>query len=65
MTTTVLHGDFDGFYRAHFGDTVAMVYTFTADLPEAQDIAQEAFARAWQRWRTVRSMRTRSPGCAA
>ena len=35
-------GDFDGFYRAHFGDTVAMVYTFTANLPEAQDIAQEA-----------------------
>src|SRR5262245_46149805 len=45
--------DFDGFYVANFGDTVAMVYSFTADLPEAQDIAQEAFARAWQRWHSV------------
>lgn len=56
-TLTALHGetagDFEGFYQAHFGDTVAMVYTFTADLPEAQDIAQEAFARAWQRWKQV------------
>ncbi|HCT76784.1 MAG TPA: hypothetical protein DGG94_03355 [Micromonosporaceae bacterium] len=45
--------DFDGFYQAHFGDTVAMTYGFTADLAESQDIAQEAFARAWQRWKVV------------
>jgi RNA polymerase sigma-70 factor (sigma-E family) len=45
--------DFDGFYQAHFGDTVAMTYGFTADLAEAQDIAQEAFSRAWQRWAAV------------
>jgi DNA-directed RNA polymerase specialized sigma24 family protein len=50
--------DFDGFYAAHFRDTVAMAYTLTADIGEAQDIAQdiaqEAFCQAWQRWRHVR-----------
>lgn len=45
--------DFDGFYQAHFGDTVAMTFSYTADLAEAQDIAQEAFSRAWQRWAAV------------
>jgi len=45
-----LVADFDGFYQAHFGPTVAMAYGLTADLPAAQDIAQEAFCRAWQRW---------------
>lgn len=58
MTTAVIKPDdatseFEDFYTAHFGDTVAMTYGFTADLGEAQDIAQEAFARAWQRWRDL------------
>ena len=42
--------DFDGFYLAHFGETVTLSYAYTADLAEAHDIAQEAFSRAWQRW---------------
>jgi len=54
MTSSVIE-DFDSFYRAHFGDTVAMTYGFTADLPEAQEIAQEAFCRAWSRWRQLSS----------
>ena len=45
-----MSSDFDGFYHAHYGNTVAMVYGFTGELAEAQDIAQEAFCRAWQRW---------------
>ncbi len=49
MTAT----DFDGFYQAHYGETVAMAYGFTADLAESQDIAQEAFSRAWQRWKVI------------
>jgi RNA polymerase sigma-70 factor (sigma-E family) len=53
MTTTALPADFEGFYRAHFHETVAMVYTYTTSRAEAQDIAQEAFARAWQRWPRV------------
>lgn len=45
--------EFDAFYQAHFGDVVAMAYALTGDLPEAQDLAQEAFCRAWQRWRRI------------
>jgi RNA polymerase sigma-70 factor (sigma-E family) len=51
MTTTAI--DFDGFYLAHYGETVAMAYGYTADLTESQDIAQEAFSRAWQRWKVI------------
>jgi RNA polymerase sigma-70 factor (ECF subfamily) len=42
--------DFDQLYEAHFGDVVAMAYGLTGDLAEAQDLSQEAFCRAWQRW---------------
>jgi RNA polymerase sigma-70 factor (ECF subfamily) len=45
--------DFDGLYQASFGDVVAMVYALTGDLADAQDLAQEAFCRAWQRWERI------------
>jgi RNA polymerase sigma-70 factor, ECF subfamily len=45
--------DFDEFYSARYGNVVAMAYALTADLAEAQDLAQEAFCRAWQRWGTI------------
>jgi RNA polymerase sigma-70 factor (ECF subfamily) len=45
--------DFDQLYQAQYGNVVAMAYALTGDLAEAQDLAQEAFCRAWQRWRTV------------
>ncbi|GIH02200.1 hypothetical protein Rhe02_02670 [Rhizocola hellebori] len=51
--TTLAADDFDGFYHAYFGDTVVATYGHTADLAEAQDITQEAFLRAWLRWRSV------------
>jgi RNA polymerase sigma-70 factor (ECF subfamily) len=41
---------FDELYQAHYADLVAMLHAFTGDLGEAQDLAQEAFCRAWQRW---------------
>lgn len=55
MTTTALTpaDEFEGFYHAHFTGTVLLVYSFTADMAAAQDVAQEAFARAWQRWHQV------------
>lgn len=59
MTSGVVPGiasaaaDFDSFYQAHFRNTVRMTYGLTADLPEAHDIAQEAFCRAWSRWREL------------
>ena len=45
--------DFDALYQARYGDVVAMAYALTGDLAEAQDLAQEAFCRAWQRWSTL------------
>jgi RNA polymerase sigma-70 factor (ECF subfamily) len=45
--------DFDALYNARYGDVVAMVHALTGDIAEAQDLAQEAFCRAWQRWKAV------------
>ena len=41
------------FYAAAFGPLVAQLFAVTGDLGEAQDAAQEAFIRAWQRWSRV------------
>jgi len=46
-------GDFDAFYRANYRDILALAYTSTGNLTEAQDLAQEAFCRVWQRWRQL------------
>jgi RNA polymerase sigma-70 factor, ECF subfamily len=45
--------DFDAFYLASFADMLAVGYAHTGDLAEAQDVCQEAFTRAWQRWNAV------------
>jgi RNA polymerase sigma-70 factor (ECF subfamily) len=45
--------DFDALYNSRYGDVVAMVHALTGDLAEAQDLAQEAFCRAWQRWKAI------------
>jgi RNA polymerase sigma-70 factor, ECF subfamily len=45
--------DFDELHEARFGDVVAMAYALTGDLAESQDLAQEAFCRAWQRWSRI------------
>ena len=44
---------YDDFYRATRGRVVAFLWALTGDLPDAQDAAQEAYARAWQRWSTI------------
>jgi RNA polymerase sigma-70 factor (sigma-E family) len=44
---------FDAFYVAAAMRVVRHSYALTGNLADAQDIAQEAFARAWQRWATV------------
>lgn len=46
-------GDFNAFYEASYGQLVAHLYALTGDLGEAQDAAQEAFIRAWDRWHQV------------
>ena len=45
--------DFDALYQARYGDVVAMLHAYVGNLTEAQDLAQEAFCRAWQRWGKV------------
>ncbi|WP_412541471.1 SigE family RNA polymerase sigma factor [Longispora sp. K20-0274] len=45
--------DFHALYAAHYSELVAMLYALCGDLGDAQDMAQESFARAWQRWSAV------------
>jgi RNA polymerase sigma-70 factor (ECF subfamily) len=47
------HG-FDEFYRSTAMDLLQFAYAVTGDHAEAQDLVQEAYARAWRRWHTVR-----------
>lgn len=45
--------DFDSFYIATVRRVVLYLYAACGDLAEAQDIVQEAYARAWQHWGRV------------
>jgi RNA polymerase sigma-70 factor, ECF subfamily len=45
--------DFEDFYAANYGKITALVAAVTGDWHEADDIAQEAFARALARWPRV------------
>jgi RNA polymerase sigma-70 factor, ECF subfamily len=47
--------DFDDFYGAVAKRIVRHAYALTGNISDAQDITQEAFARAWQRWDSVRA----------
>ncbi len=55
MTLETRVADFDQFYGATARRVVRHAYALTGNLADAQDIAQEAFARAWQRWDSVRA----------
>jgi RNA polymerase sigma-70 factor (ECF subfamily) len=44
---------FDEVYAGHFGDLTVQLYAYFGDRQEAQDIVQEAFCRAYSRWKTV------------
>jgi RNA polymerase sigma-70 factor (ECF subfamily) len=44
---------FDEFYRVTCHRMLRYGYALTGDLAEAQDIVQEAYVRAWQRWRRL------------
>ncbi len=41
---------FAAFYDATWGRTVACAYAITGELGAAEEIAQEAYTRAWSRW---------------
>lgn len=44
---------FDEFYRATSPRMLRYGHALTGDLVEAQDLVQEAYVRAWQRWRRL------------
>jgi RNA polymerase sigma-70 factor, ECF subfamily len=44
---------FDEFYRATSVRALRYGYAVVGDLSEAQDLVQEAYARAWRHWATV------------
>ncbi len=46
-------GSFDEFYRVTQHRVGTFLYALCGDLGEAQDAAQEAYARAWQRLSTI------------
>lgn len=46
-------GEFGEFYATTAPRVVAQIYAMIGDLPEAEDAVQEAYARAWSRWRRV------------
>jgi RNA polymerase sigma-70 factor (ECF subfamily) len=48
--------DFDAFYVATSRSLLPQLYGLTGDWAEAQDCLQEAYARAWQRWPSVREL---------
>ncbi|HEY2948057.1 MAG TPA: SigE family RNA polymerase sigma factor [Micromonosporaceae bacterium] len=45
--------EFDAFYQASFAALLTVAYAHTGDPAEAQDLCQEAYCRAWQRWSAV------------
>jgi RNA polymerase sigma-70 factor (sigma-E family) len=49
-------GDFEELYREAFADLFRTVYLIVGERQEALDLTQETFARAFERWRSVRSL---------
>ncbi|HEU5127002.1 MAG TPA: SigE family RNA polymerase sigma factor [Glycomyces sp.] len=47
--------EFTDLYENHFSELAAQVCAYLGDATESQDLVQEAFLRAWQRWDKVGS----------
>jgi RNA polymerase sigma-70 factor, ECF subfamily len=48
---------FDAFYTGSVRRVTSQLYAMLGSRPEAEDCVQEAYARAWQRWRTISGYR--------
>jgi RNA polymerase sigma factor (sigma-70 family) len=48
--------DFEGFFQAEYGRLFQALFLLTGDRHEADDLAQEALMRAFERWDRVGSM---------
>ncbi|WP_290856334.1 SigE family RNA polymerase sigma factor [Hamadaea sp.] len=46
--------DFDELYAASFQGLTLQLYAYLGDLAEAQDVVQEAFCRAFGKWKQIR-----------
>jgi RNA polymerase sigma-70 factor (ECF subfamily) len=44
---------FTAFYHAEYGRLTGQLYAYLGDAAEAEDVVQEAYTRAWQRWGSV------------
>lgn len=53
VPTTESLPDFDEFYSANYLRLTVQIYAYLGDQHEAQDLVQEAFCRAYSRWKTV------------
>lgn len=53
MTSVPDSASFDAFYQASRQRLYNCLFALTGNAAEAQDVAHEAYARAWQRWGTV------------
>lgn len=47
---------FEDFFVEHYGSVLRSLRLVATDPERAEDLTQEAFARAWARWRSVSSM---------
>jgi len=45
--------EFDAFYQGSSRRVLHQMYAMTGNLADAQELVQEAYARAWQRWSSV------------
>jgi RNA polymerase sigma factor (sigma-70 family) len=52
----VAGSDFESFYEAHRLALFRAALVLTRDATAAEDVAQDAFVRVWQRWERVRAL---------
>ena len=55
--------EFEEFFRAEYPGLVWAFYVLTADRVEAEELAQEAMARAYERWERVGVMKSPTGAC--
>ncbi|HEX6685076.1 MAG TPA: SigE family RNA polymerase sigma factor [Candidatus Limnocylindrales bacterium] len=55
MPVTTGTKEFAEFYAASYSRIAGQLYAYLGDLSEAQDVTQEAFCRAFDRWTTISS----------